>query len=449
MRRLSFILTLLIYVLTFYPKAGIGQWKQKEFIVGAFYDPQISNCKLDDTLRYKQLLKGVKDCNFNLLSGLDGCYDFKFIDFKLGLLSELNLQTLQLNMASSQKKNVNFNQGKADEWIKFVAGLSPEKKKALYGYFIYDEPYQRDEKSVRGWMGYVKARDPSRLAYLNLAPVYVYKDEKEDYEKYLDTYLNPSSSAEKPDVVSYDFYPFVKSGLRKDYFYNLSVLRKKAAERPLWYCVLTTQHGEYKAIGKYELNFMTFAPLIYGAKGVFYFTYQTIIGSTMPYGEAITLKGNPTSKYYQVKQMNYFLRAVWGPLVMNSSYKGTYHASAQPYSQSAVPQGEIINGRTPLISKLGNASLALGIFQSLVNREEYNVIVVNKSSSSLKQIPIVIKGNATNNVSVSLPYASIKDAKSAFLKTKTSYNRSSNSTTIWIDFLPGDARIIRIAGVYL
>ena len=49
-----------------------AQWKQQQYIIGTFYDPQMYSQELQkDTAGYRDRIKGVKAANFNLLSGLE------------------------------------------------------------------------------------------------------------------------------------------------------------------------------------------------------------------------------------------------------------------------------------------------------------------------------------------------------------------------------------------
>ena len=418
-----------------------AQWKQKKFIIGTFYDPKIASQRLNDTAGYVDKIRTVKEANFNLLSGMDGYYDKDFIDYKLGVISSAGLQTLLMNPVSWGKGNSTFNPTQATQWFDFIGNLSSNKQAAIYGYSIFDEPAVSRAKDVKTWVSYAKKRTPDKLAYVNLLPSYVFKT-RDEYEAYLDTYLS-SSGPDKLDVVSYDFYPFIQGGIKPDYFYNLYILDKKTQGRPFWYFALTTKHREYIEVGDYEINFMVFAPLIYGAKGILYFTYETITGSSMPFGDAIIASNNkPTSKYYTIKSINGFLRDVWGPIVMNSEKTGTYHMSQNPYNQS-LQNSEIVNSNTPFIAGISDKNIAVGIFRSLKNPGEYNLLLFNKSSSSVNTV-VSLKGSY-NNVSVSVPYKKYASSKNAFEKQNA--QTANNITKININFAPGEGRILKLTNV--
>ncbi|QJB34097.1 hypothetical protein HF324_23385 [Chitinophaga oryzae] len=387
----------------------------------------------------------MKNCNLNLLTGVDGCYDFKFVSYKLELLSQLGLKTLQVNLNSAKKKGVDFNAAQAADWVKFVTGLDEKKRSAFYGYFIYDEPLPKDAAPIRKWMAFAKTKDPGKLAYLNLLACYVFKTRKE-YEDYLDAYISPANSPETPDVISYDFYPFIQKGIKDNFFYNLYILRKKAAGRPLWSCVLTTKHREYTDVGPYQLNFMVFAPVTYGFKGLLYFTYQTIVGSNMPFGAAMIANNQPTTKYFQIQKINAFMRDVWGPIVMNSISTGVYHVSGQPYNQQP-EEGEEITASTPIIAAVKDNNMAVGVFKSLVKNGEYNLMLFNKSAKSLKQVPVVLKNNLVSKVSLAVPYLSYRKGIKVFSPLKATYNSTSNTTTVYVDFKGGEGRVLKLTGM--
>jgi hypothetical protein len=424
-----------------------AQWKQDHFIVGTFYDPQVPNCKLTDTAAYIQKMQMVKDAGFNLVSGLDACYDYNWVNFKLGLFSKIGLQTLMIDLNSSRKKNIAFSASKGTDWLDFTKKLDPAKRNALYGYMVYDEPLMSGKDAVRQWVGYMKKGDSKKLAYLNLLPIFVFKS-RDEYGKYLDTFLLGNNMSQRPDIVSYDFYPFTNDGLTADYFYNLYIAKQKAEGRPMWCYALTTKHNKYTEVDPYQLNFMVFAPVMYGFKGILYFTYQTIVGSSVPFGPAVVdADFKPTSKYYQIQKINNFLTGLWGPIVFNSSNVGVYHASSQPYNNQSIEQEELLSSSTPLVADLGNDNLAVGIYKSLNSPGEYNLFVFNKAQTAIKNVGISLKGNYKNSVTLSVPYSSYTSTKAAFMPAKAIYDQNSAQTKVQVSFQPGEGRVLKLTGV--
>lgn len=440
-QKLLFKPTLIIFIcLLFSGFNAIGQWKQDQFVIGTFYDPKIGSKTLADTAGYAAKIQGVKNAYFNLLSGMDGWYDTSFISYKLGIISKVGIRTLLMNEHSWGKGNATFNQVEANQWFTWLQGLDAKKKSALYGYYIFDEPGVDRVNDIINWVSFAKSKDTKRLAYVNLLPSFVFKT-RDIYENYLDTYLTNIASSAKLDVVSYDFYPFIKGGIKPDYFYNLYMLNKKSQGRPIWCYALTTAHREYTEVGNYELNFMVFSPLIYGVKGILYFTYETIVGSTMPFSNALVdAKSQPTSKYYHVKAINKWLAQEWGPIVMSSERLGTYHVSKLPYNQDIQPD-EKINANTPIVASIDDPNMAVGIFRSKKNDGEYNLLFINKSASDLNNVRIALKGTySKNNVSVSDPF----DKGTGFSPLNTTINNSTHTTIINVDFDAGAGRIIKI-----
>jgi hypothetical protein len=349
-----------------------------------------------------------------------------------------------MNINSWAKGNTTFTGAKATQWFSFVGNLSKNRQDAIYGHSIFDEPALSRANDVKSWIAYAKKTTPNKLAYVNLLPCYVFKTRAE-YETYLDTFLS-SNGPDKFDVVSYDFYPFIQGGIKPDFFYNLYILDKKARGRPIWYFVLTTKHREYVEIDDYKLNFMVFAPLIYGAKGTMYFTYETVTGSTMPFGDALVAPDNkPTSKYYTVQSINKFLRDVWGPIVMNSEKIGTYHMSKNPYNQSLQDE-EFIKDNTPFIADINDENIAVGIFHSLKDPNEYNLLIFNKSSSPISRTVVSLKG-VNNSVSISVPYDKYTSQASAFQQQNTQPDKKRNTTKVIFSLSPGEGRIIKLKNV--
>lgn len=442
MNRNYFIRPLIYGICLLFTLTAQAQWKQDRFIIGTFYDPKLPNGNMKDTAIYAQKLQGVKDAYFNLLTGMDHNYDPAFIDYKLKLINRLGLKTLLMNEASWGKGNTTFNNAKAAQWLDYTTKLDKDRSNALYGYFIFDEPLIPRQKDIKNWVSYVKGRDKNRLAYINLLPAYLFKTH-EEYEKYLDTFLSGNDSG-KFDVISYDFYPFLKDGILPEYFYNLDILKQKANGRPIWCFALTTKHREHPEIGPYELNFMVFAPLTYGVKGMLYFTYETIVGSSVEFGKALVDPNNaPTTKYYQVKNINRFLSKVAGPIIMNSANVGTYHVSEEPYTNQSLQPDDMLNKNTPVVNKIDNENMMVGIFKS--NNGEYNLLLFNKSSDRLRQVAITLKGNYQNKTSLSVPYTQYKESTTnAFQSLSGTYDSANDLTRVVVSFDAGEGRILKL-----
>ncbi len=417
-----------------------AQWKQKEFIIGTFYDPKLPDKNINDTTAYFDKLKTAKECYFNFLSGLDSYYDYNFISTKLSHLSKLGMKTLVLN--ESTVSGI-YDTEKGNKLIDFTRNFDSTQRNSFYGYFLFDEPVPSKFDNLQKWIVFLKKRDPNKLVYVNFLPSYLFKDSA-DYNNYVAPLLNKKDFLHTLDVASYDFYPFTVTGFRKDYFFNLSFIKKKAGERPFWCYALTTKHNNYSEPDDYKLNFMAFAPEIYGAKGILYFTYETIVRSKIPFGPAIIdSNNNPTSKYYHIQKINRFLKDVIGPIIMTSENLGVYHTSNQLYNEELEKENQITN-KTLLISNIQNPFMAAGVFKSNQNKNEYNLLLMNKSPNAQKGVTVVLKGNFTNNMSLSVPFTQYSSPKKTFENIPATYNQTTNKTTCKIDFEPGEERVLKV-----
>lgn len=433
----------------FSSSAVTAQWHQDRFIIGTFYDPGLvkGNLSLKDTAAYANKIQTIKDCYFNLLTGMDHTYDPRFIDYKLRLFSKIGLKALLMNEVSWEKKNYHtFTNAKASNWLTTTKTMAPQKRQAFEGYFIFDEPVVDKMQDVKNWVSYVKRTDPGKLAYVNLLPRQVFQSDQ-IFENYSDTLTSTGPNGYNLDVISYDMYPFMSGNRFKDgYFYTLETYKEKAKGRPVWsYALVSPVNNEYTS-NEYQLRFMVFVPMAYGQKGILYFTYETI--GTSNFGPGLTTEdGKPLPSYYQAQKMNRFLTQIWGPIVMASDNMGTYHISKQPFPGQQIADAQMLNNKTPLVSDISNENMLFGVFKSQNNLGEYNLMIVNKDGNKANKVRITLKGNYQNKVSASVPYDGYRSGQQKFTPLTATYNSGKNTTNVVMDFDPGEGRILKVQGV--
>jgi hypothetical protein len=377
----------------FYSFTCLGQWRQEEFIIATYLDPKLSedNDFRKDSLNF--LL--VKEAHFNLLTGFrDDDFsnvdrNFKKIDYELGLASKLGLKVI---IADERFFHLaQFDSLKALSVQKDYLNLSPEKRRALYGYRLMDEPGNEEYQSIKKWLTFFNKVDPAKISYINLLPTYGFQS-FDDYKIYLSNILtNNDAGRAKVDLVSYDFYPFMPGGIRPDYFYNLYLIKHFAGDRPFWYYPYTSRHLEYLEPEEEHFRFMAFCPIAYGAKGIVYFTYESIAPlHHFNFSEAlISWDGKPTKKYYYAKKINNYLEKVAGPIIMNNQYDGTYHVKF-PAEYVKENNENILNPSTAYVSHVSNNNILLGIFKSKTDSISY-IFAVNKSLTTQKNIDFFFK----------------------------------------------------------
>ncbi|MBO6160012.1 MAG: beta-galactosidase [Bacteroidales bacterium] len=175
---------------------------------------------------------------------------------------------------------------------------------ALFGYFLRDEPVNKDFPDLAAWADRIKAVDPDHVIYLNLNPNYAPEEYlgspyREHVHKFIEEVRLP--------LVSFDFYPVTESGIRERWWENLEDISQEsaAAGLPFWAFALSTAHKPYPIPTMASLRLQFYTDLAYGAQGLQYFTYWNPVPGTWDFHDApIDLDGNRTPVYDMVKAMN-------------------------------------------------------------------------------------------------------------------------------------------------
>ncbi len=435
MKGKAYIFLFLFFINEVLPFDISGQWYQKDFIIGTFCDPSVSIIKNELSNSYIENAKLAQAAYFNLFT--DTRNEFVDIGNYLKLLKihdSLGINTLY-----------KLGQGSASFHSKLGSIMQTELANSkIFGWYLRDEPPLVESGDIINIINDLQNRPVSKPAYINLLPVYAFQTISE-YEKYLDAYLSDSTLK----IVSYDFYPFHKTGVQNNYYKNLQLITEKAKNRPVWIYPLTTAHSIYLDPERYHLNFMVFSPLTYGVKGIVYYTYETIIKSANYDYESALLDTMhlPTSKYFIVKDINRFVSKVAGPIIMNSERIGTFHVSDAPFLNETIDEKYLLNDLTPLISTISNTNIVTGIFRSKGDTSSYYLFMHNKKDQTFNNIYVSLKGNHHNNISVSVPVEDFGSKSDTFTIPDTRFNSTYNETSFYVDFKPGELRIVKVTEV--
>jgi hypothetical protein len=414
-------------------------FKQKDFVIGAYIGPALTTYapnRFDflpgDLNEDRRRFADVKAAGFNLL-----LKSFKLILPKeqtmreLSLAAELNLKYI---VADNRVVIPALNNGPADLGVaKAVTddykNLPAKLRDAVYGYDLGDEPASAFP-SLKDWVGHVKSNDPSKLAYTNLLPRHAFVSDQA-YLDYVDSFYPPnplgSDRSEVPDVISYDYYPLLRTSAYNRYFENMRLFsgRAKALGISFWtYPISVQDNAEYRVIDPRYLRFQAFSPIAYGANGLVYYTYGTFQfcndvftatscdtssnGSNVRFlGEAM-IGIDQTSKtpiYYWAQEINKYLRDVVGPVVMRSSHLGVYHNSDYTYEgygvREVIPAQERVTSSTPLISSFSdaNSNSMVGVFRDNADSSVYHLLVVNRGYQGENlDVTLNLKGNLVGRV---------------------------------------------------
>jgi hypothetical protein len=321
--------------------------EQREFVVSYWYGPPPKFTTIEHYRR-------IKEANFNVVfppgppdTSITREQNLRILDFcrELGLKAVIFDPRMPKSLAAPDAKpNIDA----------IVADYA--RHPALLAYFVLDEPTTHAFPALGGVFAYVKQRDPKHPAFVNLFPIHadpVTQLGAGTYEQYVDRFAKEVD----PSVLSYDHYPFTKHDDNPLYFTNLAILRNAsiATKRPFWNIAQLVQHYDYRALTEPELRFQAMQTLVFGAKGLLWYTYWYPGGPNPTVDHAmIAHDGVPTREYEWIKGINADVRAIGNELIHCESW-ATYH-TGDPV-QYAAPVG------TP-ISMKGSGRYTTGVFHA-------------------------------------------------------------------------------------
>lgn len=209
---------------------------------------------------------------------------------------------------------------------------------ALCGYFLRDEPANKDLPALAAWAERIRAVDPDHEIYLNLFPNYVGEETLgSTYEEHVKLF----TQTVKTTMLSFDHYPVLESGVvRNGWWYNLEVISRAAAEAnlPVWAFTLSTAHQPYPIATQASLRLQLYTDLAYGAQCLQYFTYWCPTPGTWDFHDApIAEDGTRTAVYDLVKAMNKEIQARAG-IFAGCRVNKVYHTGDElPFGVTALP----------------------------------------------------------------------------------------------------------------
>jgi hypothetical protein len=241
---------------------------------------------------------------------------------------------------------------------------------ALYAYHIIDEPNVALFPNIARIKDYLKEKDPSTLVYVNLLPMYATHkqlgtsgDPVHAYQEYLKQYVK----VVKPDLLSFDIYPFGVNGDRSDYFLNLSLVRQAALEAHIPFMVIQQAAAWHKnqPIPTGEmLRWQAYTALAYGSHGLSWYVYsypghdggmsfsdgtyrERLIGKEK--GDVV-LGGTPTPLYYYAAVLHKEYIALAAELQPLKSI-AVYHSGMAPDGTVPLPKDAPFRIEPPVPAK--------------------------------------------------------------------------------------------------
>ncbi|HAP94272.1 MAG TPA: hypothetical protein DCP54_00660 [Chryseobacterium sp.] len=185
--------------------------------------------------------------------------------------------------------------------------LSVKDHPALLGYYIEDEPNASRFDDLKRIVDKFKTIDGKHTTYINLYPNYASPEQMlaPDYTNYVHKFL----SKVDVDILSFDHYPIANNEIRSRYYDNLEVIRGEALKfkKPFWAFACSVIHFDYLEPLLGGIKLQQFSNLLYGAKGIQYYTYWNVNDNYWKqnkYGYAVADGNGPTPTYKLVKEVN-------------------------------------------------------------------------------------------------------------------------------------------------
>ncbi len=377
---------------------------RREFVTSYWYGPPRELTTLE---RYKQ----IRDANFNVVfppgppdRALTVADNRKILDFcrELGMRAVIFDPRMPTSLATpNAKANIDA----------IVADYASHP--ALMAYFVTDEPGANDFAALGEVVAYLKRRDPQHPGFVNLFPNCAdarTQLQTDSYEQYLARFLKTVD----PFVLSYDHYPFLKSGDRPEYFMNLALARNAVAgtDRPLWVINQCVQHYDYRVLTEPEFRFQAMQALAFGCRGLLWYTYW-YPGPKIPTVNhaMIAHDGTPDPTYAWIAAVNADARAIGDELTEAKSW-ATFHTG---------PGGRFAPPLAPHLSPIdadpaSTAPLTIGVLRArsgktfaLVANREYRkavdaAVIIRSDRASVQQFsPADRKWSDTTTLRFTLP----------------------------------------------
>jgi len=212
------------------------------------------------------------------------------------------------------------------------------RQKALYAYFVGDEPRADLFPGLGRLIRFLREKDPHHLAYTNLFPIGATNDQlgtEGDFTTAYQAYLDRFVEAATPALLSYDHYQFRVNGDTPHYFQNLGMVRRKALSAGLPFLNIVqacTWSPAFRAPNEAQMRYLHYTTLAYGGQGVSHYVYSH--PGHVP--GVVDAEGKPTPVYGWLKTLNRDFAAIGGELQPFQSL-GAHHAGMLPPGAEPLP----------------------------------------------------------------------------------------------------------------
>lgn len=243
------------------------------------------------------------------------------------------------------------------------------------GYYLQDEPKATRFHTLSLFKQELEKQDPAHRVYINLLPNYASPEQlgAKDFLEYAEKFVTEVH----PDEIGYDFYTLFEdetAPLRPGYWKQLAETREVALKYalPMQVCVLAVGHMGYRVPTEADLFFEVYSALLYGAKGILYFTYVTPPVSSYRHSPCDPW-GNRTETWYAMRYVNNTVKCIARTLNRLES-TAVYHfqPEAPMDREDAAPADSLV-----MAPASPEQRVAIGEFRDKETGERY-VMILNK-----------------------------------------------------------------------
>jgi len=257
---------------------------------------------------------------------------------------------------------------------------------ALAGYFLRDEPVRKDFAALGEWAREIEALDKKHFCFVNLiASIHPTLTEALGTASYAD-YLKTFVSEVPTQLLSFDFYPILTSGIHEWWYKGLEVVSEETQKmgKPFWAFALASSYNELHPVPAVPaLRLQLYSNLAYGAQGLEYWAYWMSQGlRSAPIGA----DGKRTVVYDRIKTVNQEIQNLAGVFV------GAKVISVK-HTGVVIPRGTAQLTSLPYAVKVFETEGSGALVSTLENGPVSYFLVVNRDLE--KSMPYTILGDET------------------------------------------------------
>ncbi len=242
---------------------------------------------------------------------------------------------------------------------------------ALAGYFLRDEPVQKDFAELGAWAKRIETVDSKHFCFVNLiSSIHPTKTEAlgtATYAEFMKAFV-----AEVPQqLLSFDFYPILSDGIHERWYEGLELFSAEAKKmnKPFWAFALASSYNELHPIPTIPaIRLQLYSNLAYGAQGLEFWAYWMSPGLRCA---PIGLDGKRTVVYDRIKAVNNEIQTLAGVFV-GSKVVSVNHTGV------VIPRGTAQLTTLPWAVKVFETEGSGALVSTLENGDKSYFLVINR-----------------------------------------------------------------------